>query len=149
MTYLMLIEDTTNSVSYHTKHSAGFDIQSTEDKTIHPNTMEMFKTGLYIKDYRIIPLEKQLIWLLPELQIRSRSGLAKSFGLCVFGGVSTIDADYTGEITVMLHNLSNEPYRVTIGARIAQAVCNLIYQVEGVKIEQTVRGSKGFGSTGT
>ena len=100
----------------------------------------MVPTGLYIA--------------LPEgteAQIRPRSGLAAKFGISVLNAPGTIDADYRGEIKVILVNLSNDPFVVNPGERIAQMVVARYEQVEWDEVEvldETERGAGGFGSTG-
>ena len=100
----------------------------------------MVPTGLYIA--------------LPEgyeMQVRPRSGLAAKHGITVLNSPGTIDADYRGEIKVILVNLSNTPFEIVPGERIAQAVVAKHERVEWQEVEsleQTERGTGGFGSTG-
>ncbi len=87
-----------------------------------------------------------------EGQIRPRSGLAAKFGVTVLNAPGTIDADYRGEVGVLLVNLGSEPFPVTRGMRIAQLVIAPVSRIEPVAVEilsETERGSGGFGSTGT
>ena len=100
----------------------------------------MVPTGIYIE----LPVGY-------EAQIRPRSGLAFKHGVTVLNSPGTIDADYRGEIKIILANLSNEPFVVRDGERIAQMVVSRHEQVEWVEVEQleaTVRGAGGFGHTG-
>ena len=86
-----------------------------------------------------------------EAQVRPRSGLAARHGITVLNAPGTIDADYRGEITVLLVNLSTEPFTVTRGARIAQLVIAPVVRgtlAEAASLETTVRATSGFGSTG-
>ena len=86
-----------------------------------------------------------------EAQVRPRSGLAAKFGISVLNSPGTIDADYRGEIKVILVNLSNEPFVINPGERIAQMVVARYEQVEWDEVEvldETERGAGGFGSTG-
>jgi dUTP pyrophosphatase len=86
-----------------------------------------------------------------EAQVRPRSGLAIKKGITVLNSPGTIDADYRGEVCVILVNLSNEPFTVTDGERIAQMVIARHEQVEWCEVEsldETVRGAGGFGHTG-
>ena len=86
-----------------------------------------------------------------EAQIRPRSGLAAKQGITVLNSPGTIDADYRGEIGVILANVSNEPVTIQHGDRIAQMVISRHQQAEWIEVEtlsQTERGSGGFGSTG-
>lgn len=86
-----------------------------------------------------------------EMQIRARSGLAYKQGITVLNGPGTIDADYRGQIGVLLHNTSLNSYEVNHGDRIAQAVFSIVHQVnlvEADSLDDTVRGQGGFGHTG-
>jgi dUTP pyrophosphatase len=112
----------------------------TEPLTLNPLERAMVPTGLYIA--------------LPdgtEAQVRPRSGLAAKYGISVLNSPGTIDADYRGEIKVILVNLSNEPFVVNPGERIAQMVVARYEKVDWDEVEvldQTLRGEGGFGSTG-
>ena len=86
-----------------------------------------------------------------EMQIRPRSGLAAKHGITVLNSPGTIDADYRGEIKVILVNLSNEPFTIESGERIAQMIVARYEQIEWLPVEElgaTERGAGGFGSTG-
>lgn len=86
-----------------------------------------------------------------EMQIRPRSGLAAKHGITVLNSPGTIDADYRGEIKVILVNLSNEPFTIESGERIAQMIVARYEQIEWQSVEElgtTERGTGGFGSTG-
>ena len=125
---------------YATTGSAGMDICANEDAIIHPLERAIISTGLYIQ--------------LPdacEAQIRPRSGIAAKHGVTVLNAPGTIDADYTGEVKVILINLSEVPFVVNKGDRIAQIVFaryDIATLVNVEELEQTERGSGGFGSTG-
>ncbi len=127
---------------YATERSAGMDIKANieEPITLQPLQRAMVPTGLYIA--------------LPEgteAQIRPRSGLAAKHGITVLNTPGTIDADYRGEIKVILVNLSNEDFVINPGERIAQMVVARYEQVEWDAVEvldDTERGTGGFGSTG-
>lgn len=126
---------------YAKEGDSGFDLRSEEDLDIHPGTTEMIKTGWAVSTGDGY-----------ELQVRSRSGLAAKHGLSVLNSPGTIDAGYTGEICVLLHNGGNRPIRVFKGDRIAQAVLAPVVQanfIEVNEIEESDRGSGGFGHTGT
>lgn len=128
--------------SYETSASAGMDLRANLDNTIILKPLErvIIKTGLYIA----LPVGY-------EAQVRPRSGLAAKKGISVLNAPGTIDADYRGEIGVILINLSNEIFMVKDGERIAQLVIAQYSQAlwEEVKIlEETKRGEGGFGSTG-
>lgn len=128
--------------AYATEMSAGMDLKAdiAEPVKLMPLERAMIPTGLFIA--------------LPEgteAQIRPRSGLAAKFGISVLNSPGTIDADYRGEIKVILVNLSNEPFVVNPGERIAQMVVAKYEKVEWAEVEvldETERGEGGFGSTG-
>ena len=128
---------------YATANSAGMDLKANinEPITLEPLQRAMVPTGLYIA--------------LPEgteAQIRPRSGLAAKHGITVLNTPGTIDADYRGEIKVILVNLSNEPFIINPGERIAQMVVARYEKVEWDIVDEldtTERGTGGFGSTGT
>ena len=127
---------------YQTPLSAGLDIRANLDEsvTLRPLERAMIPTGLYVE--------------LPEgceMQIRPRSGLAAKHGITVLNSPGTIDADYRGEIKVILVNLSNEPFTIESGERIAQMIVARYEQIEWQPVEElgeTERGAGGFGSTG-
>lgn len=127
---------------YQTPLSAGLDIRANLDQsvTLQPLERAMIPTGLYVE--------------LPEgceMQIRPRSGLAAKHGVTVLNSPGTIDADYRGEIKVILVNLSNEPFTIEAGERIAQMIVARYEQIEWEAAEElssTERGAGGFGSTG-
>lgn len=127
---------------YETPQSAGVDLRAdiVEDITLQPLERMLIGTGLYIA--------------LPpgfEAQIRPRSGMAFKHGLTVLNSPGTIDADYRGEIKILMVNISNEAYTVKPAERIAQMVIAQHEQAEWKQVEvlnETVRGAGGFGSTG-
>ncbi len=127
---------------YSTALSAGMDLKAVLDTpvTIGPLERTMVPTGLFIA--------------LPqgyEAQVRPRSGLAAKFGITVLNTPGTIDADYRGEIKVILVNLSNTPFVINPGERIAQMVVARHEVVEWEQVDvldSTQRGQGGFGSTG-
>lgn len=128
--------------TYATDKSAGMDLKAdiAEPVTLGPLERALIPTGLYMA--------------LPdgtEAQVRPRSGLAAKFGISVLNSPGTIDADYRGEVKVILVNLSNEPFVVNPGERIAQLVVARYEKVEWDEVEvldDTQRGAGGFGSTG-
>ena len=128
--------------SYATALSAGLDLRAdiSEPITLQPLQRAMVPTSLFIA--------------LPEgyeAQIRPRSGLAAKHGITVLNSPGTIDADYRGEVRVILVNLSQEPFDIVPGERIAQMVVARHEQVEWEPVETldaTERGAGGFGSTG-
>ncbi|NLR92393.1 dUTP diphosphatase [Flammeovirga agarivorans] len=127
---------------YQTELSAGLDLRAvlSESKVLAPLERVLVPTGLYIE--------------LPqgyEAQVRPRSGLAFKHGLSVLNAPGTIDADYRGEIGVLLVNLSNEQFEVKDGERVAQLVIAKHETVEWEPVEtlsDTERGAGGYGSTG-
>lgn len=128
--------------AYATELSAGMDLKAniTEPVTIASLERTMIPTGIYIE--------------LPEgyeAQIRPRSGLAAKFGVTVANAPGTVDADYRGEVKVILVNLSKEPFVINPGERIAQMVIAKYEKIEWEEVEElgdTERGDGGFGSTG-
>lgn len=128
--------------SYATSLSAGMDLRANLDRPIELQPLQrvLVPTGLYIA--------------LPagfEAQVRPRSGLAIKKGITVLNSPGTIDADYRGEVCVILVNLSNEPFVIADGERIAQMVIARHEQVEWCEVEvlgETERGAGGFGHTG-
>ena len=127
---------------YETIHSAGMDLRANIDAPITLNPLEraLVPTGLFIE----LPVGY-------EAQIRPRSGLAIKHGISIVNAPGTIDADYRGEIKVILVNLSHKPFIVNDGERICQMVVASHERVEWNLCEQlteTVRGAGGFGHTG-
>jgi dUTP pyrophosphatase len=125
---------------YATSGAAGIDLPAAEERTIDPGTWTAVGTRLEIE--------------LPpgyEAQVRPRSGLALKHGVTVLNSPGTIDADYRGEIRVLLINHGSEPFRVQIGERIAQLVVAPVSRAEiqvTDALRPTSRGSGGFGHTG-
>ena len=128
--------------SYATAQSAGMDLKANlkEPVVLQPLQRALVPTGLFIA--------------LPEgyeAQVRPRSGLAIKHGITVLNTPGTVDADYRGEVCVILVNLSQEPFEIVPGERIAQMVIARHEQVEWEEVEvlnETRRGAGGFGSTG-
>ncbi len=132
-----------NLPNYETIASAGMDIKANISETIilKPLCRELISTGLFIE----LPIGH-------EAQIRPRSGLAAKFGVTVLNTPGTIDADYRGEIKVILVNLSNDDFTINDGERIAQMIISKHEQVNWIpvdKLSETDRGAGGFGHTGT
>lgn len=127
---------------YETPLSAGMDVRAnlSEPIVLKPLARAMVPSGLFVE--------------LPEgyeMQVRPRSGLAAKYGLTVLNAPGTIDADYRGEVKVILANLSGEEFTINDGERIAQLVVAQHAQVEWEATEElsdTERGAGGFGSTG-
>ena len=128
---------------YETIASAGMDVRANivEPITLAPLERTLVKTGLFVE----IPIGY-------EIQVRPRSGLAFKKGITVLNSPGTIDADYRGEIGVLLVNLSSEPFVIEDGERIAQLVLASHEQARWQEVqilEDSDRGQGGFGSTGT
>ena len=129
--------------AYATKQSAGMDLRANIEEAFELKPLErrLVPTGLYMA--------------LPEgyeAQVRPRSGLALKYGITVLNTPGTIDADYRGEVGVVLVNLSNEPFSIEPGERIAQMVIAKYEQVELEEVEildETERGAGGYGHSGT
>ena len=128
--------------AYATEQSAGMDLKACLDQPVvlQPMQRALIPTGLYMalpKGY--------------EAQVRPRSGLAAKHGITVLNSPGTVDADYRGEVRVILVNLSDRAFTVEPGERIAQMVIARHEQVEWEEVEvldETERGAGGFGSTG-
>lgn len=128
---------------YATAQSAGMDLRAniTEPIVLQPMERVLVPTGLHIA----LPAGY-------EAQVRPRSGLALKHGVTVLNAPGTIDADYRGEIGVLLINLSNIPFEITDGERIAQLVIASYEQAEWnpvAVLDDTERGNGGYGHTGT
>jgi dUTP pyrophosphatase len=128
--------------AYETKSSAGMDLRANlvEPLLLKPLQRELVSTGLFIE----LPVGY-------EAQIRPRSGLAIKSGISLVNTPGTIDADYRGEVKVIIINLSNQDFVLNDGERIAQMVINKVEQAEWVIVEtlnETARGAGGFGHTG-
>lgn len=131
--------------AYESAHAAGMDLAAAVDPdepmTIAPGARALIPTGFALE--------------LPEsceAQIRPRSGLALKHGITVLNAPGTIDADYRGEVMVLLINHGDAPFEVRRGARIAQMVVQKVTRAEMVEVDalqDSDRGSGGFGSTGT
>ena len=128
--------------NYETRASAGLDLRANllESVTLQPLGRVMIKTGLFIE----LPIGY-------EAQVRPRSGLAFKNGITVLNSPGTVDADYRGEIAVILVNLSNEPFVIKNGERIAQLIVAKHERADWIEVQElseTSRGEGGFGSTG-
>ncbi|MDB4163580.1 dUTP diphosphatase [Flavobacteriaceae bacterium] len=140
---LKIVNKSNNKLpQYETELSAGMDVRAFLDSsiTLQPLDRILIKTGLFAE------LEKGF-----EIQVRPRSGLALKKGITVLNSPGTIDADYRGEIGVILINLSKDKFVISSGDRIAQLVVCKHEQPKIVlsnSLSETQRGDKGFGSTG-
>ena len=127
---------------YATPGSSGMDLRANLSSPVTLNSLErtMVPTGLFIE----LPVGY-------EAQVRPRSGLAAKYGLTCLNSPGTVDADYRGELKVILVNLSNEPQVINPGERIAQMVIQQVEQVQLLEVQElsgTERGEGGFGHTG-
>jgi len=143
MTHCNIVNQSNNPLPfYSTEHSAGMDLRAflAEPMVLQPLERALIPTGLFIE--------------MPEgyeAQVRPRSGLAIKNGITVLNSPGTIDADYRGEIKVILINLSSEPFTIQNGDRIAQMVIAKYEKISWKQVEQlseTNRGCGGFGSSG-
>jgi len=130
--------------AHQTEHSAGVDLQAHLPEgtvTLAPGERKLIPTGLYIA----LPAGT-------EAQVRPRSGLALKHGITVLNSPGTIDADYRGEVKVLLINLGQEPFTVHNGDRVAQMVVARYERIEAFEavesLDETARGAGGYGSTG-
>ena len=128
-------------IAYATKYSSGIDIKADLTKcgpiTIPPQDWKIIPTNLKVKFH-----DKDF-----EIQIRSRSGMASRYGVIVLNAPGTIDADYDGEIKILLYNSDKDYFTVTHGMKIAQAVICPVQRLHKY-IHAEERGEGGFGSTG-
>jgi dUTP pyrophosphatase len=140
---IKIINKSTNPLpNYQTAHAAGMDLMAnlSSSITLQPLERKLIPTGLFIE----LPAGY-------EAQVRPRSGLALKKGITVLNSPGTIDADYRGEIGVILVNLSNQPFTIEHAERIAQLVIAQHATAEFLQVEileESQRGSGGFGSTG-
>lgn len=143
MTVKIINKSNHNLPEYATGASAGMDLRAdvSEDILLAPLERKIIKTGLFIE----LPIGF-------EAQVRPRSGLAAKKGITVLNAPGTIDADYRGEIGVILVNLSTEAFTIENGERIAQLVISKHEHITWAEVdvlEESSRGTGGFGSTGT
>lgn len=139
---IKLLKENAQLPVYQTSGSAAADVAACLDEavTLRPGERRIIPTGFAMK--------------LPEgyeAQIRSRSGLSSKHGICMANGIGTIDADYRGEVGVILLNLGQEPFTVEPGMRIAQMAvvqCEQAAWQEVGELDETDRGQGGYGSTG-
>lgn len=141
--YVKIINRSDNPLpEYQTEHAAGLDLRASLPGavTLEPMQRQLIPTGLFIE----LPAGY-------EAQVRPRSGLAFKHGVTVLNSPGTIDADYRGEVMVLLVNLSGQPFVVQPGERIAQLVVaayqRIAWQPAG-ELSETLRGMGGYGSTG-
>ena len=141
--YVKIINRSGNPLpEYQTEHAAGLDLRASLPGavTLEPMQRQLIPTGLFIE----LPAGY-------EAQVRPRSGLAFKHGVTVLNSPGTIDADYRGEVMVLLVNLSGQPFVVQPGERIAQLVVaayqRIAWQPAG-ELSETLRGTGGYGSTG-
>lgn len=137
-----IVTKTGDVPKYETAGSAGMDLKADlkTSVTLNPMERQLIPTGLFIE----LPIGY-------EAQVRARSGLSIKYGITLINAIGTVDSDYRGELKVPLVNLGNEPFVIKHGERIAQLVVTKhdIVQWETVeRLEDTDRGSGGFGHTG-
>ncbi|MBC8051513.1 MAG: dUTP diphosphatase [Sphingobacteriaceae bacterium] len=143
MNTVRIINKSTNPLpTYETESSAGMDLRASisEDLVIKPFQRTLIPTGLFIE------LEKGF-----EAQIRPRSGLALKHGITVLNSPGTIDADYRGEVKILLINLSDTEFAIKNGDRIAQMIVSKHEQItwqDADTLTETSRGTGGYGHTG-
>ncbi len=143
MLEVKIINESKHSLpAYQTEHAAGLDLQANLDESVIlvPGDRKLISTGLKIE----LPIGY-------EAQIRPRSGLAFKHGITVLNSPGTIDADYRGELKVLLINHGNEAFEVKDGERIAQMVISKHEQIKwqiSTELSETNRGEGGYGSTG-
>jgi dUTP pyrophosphatase len=128
--------------AYQSEHASGMDLLAAVEElvTIEPGARAIVPTGLFVA----VPPGY-------EAQVRARSGLAIKKGICVLNGPGTVDADYRGEVGVILGNLGEAPFVVERGMRVAQMVICPVVKVDLRQVEklsETERGAGGFGSSG-
>lgn len=137
------LHNQTTLPEYQTQDAAGMDLHARLDEpvTLGPLERQIIPTGIAIS----LPVGY-------EAQIRARSGLAIKHGITMVNGIGTVDADYRGEVGVLLVNLSNEPFVIEPDMRIAQMVIaqyqRIVWEVVD-ELDATERGEGGYGSTGT
>lgn len=144
MVTMRIIKLKSNAVipEYQTEHASGMDLCACLDapKSLKPMERAMIPTGLAVE-------------LLPgyEAQIRARSGLSIKYGLTMVNGVGTIDADYRGEVGILVINLGQDEFVIEPGMRIAQMIIAQYEKIDWQQVDslnETARGDGGFGSTG-
>lgn len=137
---IKLLNDKAKVPTYGSGLAAGCDLYATEDYSVEPYQRVLVRTGIAIA----LPYGY-------EAQIRPRSGNAIKYGITVINTPGTIDADYRGEVCVPIVNLSNVPYTINAGDRIAQMIINHVSHAifkEVDELDETERGEGGFGHTG-
>jgi len=138
--WVHILDNGTDAPKYATSQSAGCDLTSIEDTTVDPGGTKLVRTGLFIE----VPIGF-------EAQVRPRSGLALKHSVTVLNTPGTVDSDYRGEIGVIMINHGRETFIVHKGDKVAQLVFAPVFHAVFEKVEklnETVRGAGGFGSTG-
>jgi len=136
----VVLEPGAAAPEYATDGAAGLDVRSYEDVTLSPMERRLVRTGVRVE----VPPGF-------EVQVRPRSGLAVKHGLALVNSPGTVDADYRGEIGVVMINLGSDVVQLSRGERVAQLVVAPVERVEVVQtdsLSETTRGEGGFGSTG-
>ncbi len=127
---------------YMTEHSAACDLVARESAVVKPGKVACIPSGVWIAS---VDWSKVPIGLIPELQIRARSGLARKHSICLANGIGTVDADYRDEIGILLLNLGTEDFQIAKGDRIAQMALSFVGRIENLRVGGVREG--GFGST--
>lgn len=150
------LEDGVNIPKYETELSAGMDVRAWK-YSLPSNlkeTLDFGEHGFILKPFERVLIKTGIKMSIPEnmeCQVRSRSGLSLKNGIFVLNGLGTIDADYRGDVGVILANFSNQDFVIKKGDRIAQLVFNEFKRVElnvSTSLDETERGDGGFGHTG-
>jgi len=129
--------------SYATAASAAADLRAASELVIPPGERAKVPTGVWIDR---VDWDKVPPGMIPELQIRARSGLAYKHGVMLTNGVGTVDADYPDEICVLLFNSGKEPFVIQKGDRVAQITLSILHRIDDLNVGGARIG--GFGSTG-
>lgn len=143
-----------DALSYQTPGSSGFDLRAIGAISASKNEINMKDQTFSLLPSSRVMICTGIVVHIPdgyEIQVRSRSSLAWKHGVSVLNSPGTVDSDYRGEIRVILHNQGTEPFLIQLGDRIAQAVVTTIVRTKFSiveNVEDTERGSGGFGSTG-
>jgi dUTP pyrophosphatase len=135
-----IMTESGNLPKYQTEGASGMDLRSTVEHVLYPGAWTPIPTGVFVE----IPAGH-------EMQVRPRSGLAATHGVTVLNAPGTIDADYRGEIKVILINHGQNPFTIKVGERIAQLVLAKVERAEWIVadgLNETQRGAGGLGSTG-
>lgn len=134
--------DYSSDFAYQTAFSSGADLVAQEDIVVYPGEVTLVKTGVYVVFPESCPTGK----IIPEFQVRARSGLAFKYGIMLVNGVGSIDIDYKNEIGVLLTTCKQHSYTIGAGDRVAQLVGAYSARIDNVPVKSVER-TGGFGST--